>query len=392
MDVPALHNSMSTDAVAVAALGQVHAPPVPPPQAGSPQVRPPPTAPGHFFARASEVEVSGGNFLTASRDIHYHTVRIGGGNEAGDRGTLKKRSSVSASTVAGSSSIGKAAHGDIILDPMSNYCESEIYMNQLSRQNRGFPLYDPSPQRNMPAEYKKKGICIGDVGRISPDGFFDFFFNIFLPAEHPVNDNDVPAGFSPLAPYTRKEVSFKTIRPGAFVASPSITKPGDMHDPANEHPFHCVGPTGALLVLPQGSLIEKLENSERIRKYAERNAESWYKYVNGPRGRHLVNGSLYVVTGCEKTQSGVIATFHTTIAGREFPLRFRERVDPKSEPIYGFIGDGTALSSYFIAPLENDKRLCNQTVFIHGFTRLITWARQTGMSRQAEFEFRLAGI
>ncbi|KAJ6624711.1 hypothetical protein B0H10DRAFT_1750886, partial [Mycena sp. CBHHK59/15] len=64
---------------------------------------------------------------------------------------------------------------------------NEIYSSQLLRQGRGFPLYVPEPQRNLPEEYQTRGISIGDVGRVTPEGIFDFFFNIYLPAHHPIN-------------------------------------------------------------------------------------------------------------------------------------------------------------------------------------------------------------
>ncbi|CAK5263158.1 unnamed protein product [Mycena citricolor] len=354
---------MSTDAVAVAALGQVHASSVPPPQAGSPQVRLPTTVPGHFFARASDVEVSGGNFLTASRDIHYHTVRIGGGNEAGDRGSLKKRSSAGASTAARSMN---EANGNIMLEPYGDYSQPEIYASHLSRQQRGFPLYFPSPQDNLPEEYKMRGVCIGDVGCVTPEGIFDFFFNVYLPADHPINRGFVPAGFVPLEPYTARDIFLTNYCPRTYVVSPSVVKPRDPDSFPNELLFECQGPSGALLVLPHGSHLEKLRNVERIRKYGEKNAENWYRYVNGPRGRHMVNGSLYLVTGSEKAQSGSMATFHSPSLRENFPLLFRDLTQSDSDPIYHF--GGSAHSQSFFAPLENGRRPENQTIFIHGFT------------------------
>ncbi|KAJ7708866.1 hypothetical protein B0H17DRAFT_971465, partial [Mycena rosella] len=73
--------------------------------------------------------------------------------------------------------------------------------------------------------------------------------------------------------------------------------------------FNCEAPHGAVLVLPHGAQLEKLENLDNVRQYAAQNAESWYRYINGARGRGLGNGSLYLVTGCEKTQSWGMASF-----------------------------------------------------------------------------------
>jgi hypothetical protein len=70
-------------------------------------------------------------------------------------------------------------------------------------------------------QYRREGVAIGDVGRIAPEGNFDFFFNIYLPAEHPINAN-VPEGFVPLSPYDLIDVDHSDFDPGNYVASPSI--------------------------------------------------------------------------------------------------------------------------------------------------------------------------
>ncbi|KAJ7707394.1 hypothetical protein B0H17DRAFT_869245, partial [Mycena rosella] len=67
------------------------------------------------------------------------------------------------------------------------YSESEIYCSQILRQKRGFPLYVPGPQQILPEDYQRTDVSIGDVGRVTPEGIFDFFFNIYLPADDPIN-------------------------------------------------------------------------------------------------------------------------------------------------------------------------------------------------------------
>jgi hypothetical protein len=66
-----------------------------------------------------------------------------------------------------------------------------------------------------------------------------------------------------------------------------------------------------------------------MRRYAAKNAESWYKHVNAPegRGRRLVNGFLYLITGCEKSQSWGMATFQNVAAEKEFQLLFKPQTD-----------------------------------------------------------------
>jgi hypothetical protein len=110
------------------------------------------------------------------------------------------------------------------------FSDREIYCNQLLRQKRGFPLYIPRPQRNLPAEYQIHGVTIGDVGRITPEGIFDFFFNIYLPVDHPINNNNVPEDFCPLQLYAAKDVFNLDFDPGTCVSTSSIQRL-DIHDP-----------------------------------------------------------------------------------------------------------------------------------------------------------------
>jgi hypothetical protein len=82
-------------------------------------------------------------------------------------------------------------------------------------------LYVPGPQINLPENYRRKGVAIGDVGTITPDGDFDFFFNIYLPADDPINEN-IPEDFVPLSHYKSVDVHHRHFEPGDYVASRSI--------------------------------------------------------------------------------------------------------------------------------------------------------------------------
>ncbi|KAJ7868179.1 hypothetical protein B0H13DRAFT_1059389 [Mycena leptocephala] len=100
--------------------------------------------------------------------------------------------------------------------------ESASYCSHLLRQGRGFPLYAPGPPGNLPVEYQRNGVAIGDVGRVTPDGVFDFFFNIYLHAENPINANFVPDDFSPLARYSPRDIGPREFEPGNYVSSTFI--------------------------------------------------------------------------------------------------------------------------------------------------------------------------
>jgi len=78
--------------------------------------------------------------------------------------------------------------------------DGEVYARLLLPKRRGFPLWHPQPHRNLPAEYRRNGVNIGDVGIVTSGGIFDFLFNICLPSHHPINGNRVPDNFRPLEP------------------------------------------------------------------------------------------------------------------------------------------------------------------------------------------------
>ncbi|KAF8176650.1 hypothetical protein K438DRAFT_72601 [Mycena galopus ATCC 62051] len=243
--------------------------------------------------------------------------------------------------------------------------ESGNYRSQLLRRGRGFPLYIPGPQVNLPAEYRRRGVGIGDVGRVTPEGDFEFFFNIYRPADHPINAR-VPDDFVPLSPYCPDDIARHDFDPGNYVSSPSVTdiNNGFSEFPGAEFGFNCVGPNGAVLALPYGAHLKKLRNLESMRRYAAKHAESWYKYVNGERGRGLVNGSLYLVTGCEKAQSWGMASFQDISIQTEFQLSFRPTTDADSGYRYRWQGTRSHRKQADSPP---DGAPLNQTTFIHAF-------------------------
>ncbi|KAJ6472584.1 hypothetical protein C8R45DRAFT_1164303, partial [Mycena sanguinolenta] len=160
----------------------------------------------------------------------------------------------------------------------NNFSRCENYVNQMLRQRRGFPLYIPGVAQ------VSDGIKIGDVGTVTPEGLFIFLFNIYLDADNPLpryNDN--------------QDIITIPYAPGDYVSSSSF--------PGGDFTFKCRPPEGAVLALPHGAVLKKLINVEPVREYARKNAERWYAYMKGTRGLDVDNGSLYLVTGCEKAMS-----------------------------------------------------------------------------------------
>jgi hypothetical protein len=128
-----------------------------------------------------------------------------------------------------------------------------------------------------------------------------------------------------------------------------------------------MGPSGAVLALPHGAHLEKLEDVEHARRYAVRNAESWYKYINETRGRGIANGALYLITGCEKSRSGGMASFQNVAPGAEFQLSFRPTTTADAGFKYRFNRGTPTRTKQFDDSVQGGHTL-NQTTFLHGFS------------------------
>ena len=115
------------------------------------------------------------------------------------------------------------AESDAGIVPRADY---EIYYNQLLAKKRGSPLWVPGPGMQLPVAYRRRGVSIGDVGLIYCSGGFDFLFNIFLPADHPIHRGRVPEGFHPLGFAEIEDDIEKTIIYGAnsYLASSTLRK------------------------------------------------------------------------------------------------------------------------------------------------------------------------
>lgn len=74
----------------------------------------------------------------------------------------------------------------------------ETYRPLMLKKRMGFPLWYPDLSISAPPEYLIKGIQIGDVGRITPQGSFHFLFNVTIPADDPIHEAlGVPVDYQP---------------------------------------------------------------------------------------------------------------------------------------------------------------------------------------------------
>jgi hypothetical protein len=70
---------------------------------------------------------------------------------------------------------------------------SEVYERLLRPKGHGQPFWNPELDNNLPAQYRRRGVSIGDVGIITSDGEFDFLFSICEPfLDDAINPHDAP--------------------------------------------------------------------------------------------------------------------------------------------------------------------------------------------------------
>jgi hypothetical protein len=101
--------------------------------------------------------------------------------------------------------------------------DGEVYARLLLPKKFGFPLWIPQPHRNLPREYRRNGVNIGDVGIITSGGVFDFLFNVCLPSHHSINGGRVPNDFKPLDPPEPVDIINVTVA-STYIASRSIER------------------------------------------------------------------------------------------------------------------------------------------------------------------------
>jgi len=248
-----------------------------------------------------------------------------------------------------------------------------LYEEHLMWKGRGYPLWIPSSNMNLPIPYRAKGVCIGDVGIITAYGGFDFLFNICLPSNDPINPEILPDGFVPISPpLLRTDVrEFREFTAGSYLASSSVSKSGG---DGTELTFESTASEGAILTMPDGAFHQELGNIARFRDYVAIHAENWYKYVNGPLGREAQNGDVRLVIGCDKSTSWGMATFSNVSQESNFRLQFRTLEERGRLPTRStYTWDHSGMAEVRVGPDQgendelgatNEQSLRNQCLFM----------------------------
>jgi hypothetical protein len=225
----------------------------------------------------------------------------------------------------------------------------------------GYPLYRPEPKRSLGMEYRKRGVRIGDVGRVTPDGAFDFMFNIDSSEASLVNPPTLPRNFETILPI---EISSEPyFLPGHHLLSDHVKQTKD-----TPITYKFLASEGAVLQIPEGATLFEAEDTSIFYDIAMRHAENWYEYMIATRSRDIPNGSLYLVTGCIKTGNWGIGTLYGRPAETDY-LEFTPR-DQSSRQPHSWKKAGPIMTK--VGPTSTDIVVAdggepNQCLFFRGY-------------------------
>lgn len=119
-----------------------------------------------------------------------------------------------------------------------------IYAQRMTEKGRGTPIWRPGPSNTLPEVYRRRGTAVGDVGILTVSGSFDFFFNICLPASHPINQQGLPQGFSPLFPPLQSSDIHRHMEfnRNSYLLSASVKRSHEENDASYDHLFFDICP------------------------------------------------------------------------------------------------------------------------------------------------------
>ncbi|KAG7089220.1 hypothetical protein E1B28_010921 [Marasmius oreades] len=253
---------------------------------------------------------------------------------------------------------------------------SQMYARALYVLGRGCALWVPEPNNKLPPEYLEGGVRIGDIGVLRADGSFGFIFNVCCHASHPVNRNGVPDGFQPLDWNDLNAHGTNDYFPRgdpivsggaetrALDIEGSVTVPGVPVGGGAALSIRFGRNRGAVIVPPNGVNSLDCESRKLFRDYAMKHSASWYEFIYGPLGMEVENGSIYFITGFDKTDCWENATFSSSVQERSCELIVTTG---------GLGGGGIRLSdsslhaSFSRRRSPPDNRYQNQALFIRGF-------------------------
>ncbi|KAJ8088476.1 hypothetical protein PM082_022549 [Marasmius tenuissimus] len=173
----------------------------------------------------------------------------------------------------------------------------QLYASLLSTCRLGYPLWKPSPRRT--AAGKEYLINIGDVGVCSDLDPFHTLFNI-------THGDQVPEDADPLCD-VEKDITVDAEYHGGLEI---LAKPKgailEQRGESSVFTFELSEKEGALLMLPRGGVLKKLQNTHRFKTRIQSHWRQWYDFAE-KAGDLDESQTLCLLTGIERCSTWAMA-------------------------------------------------------------------------------------
>ncbi|KAK1225361.1 hypothetical protein PQX77_011701 [Marasmius sp. AFHP31] len=241
----------------------------------------------------------------------------------------------------------------------------QLYASLLSTCRLGYPLWQPSPR--LTAAGKEYLINIGDVGICSDLDPFHTLFNI-------THGEQVPENVDPLCDI-EKDI---TVKAGYHRDLEVLAKPkGAISEQGVESSvftFSLSEKEGALLMLPRGGVLKKLQNTYRFKTRIKSHWRQWYKFAE--EAGDLDEGqTLCLLTGIERCSTWAMAGWDAK-PGRSHtsPDSLKLTVDNASGQCFWSFPPAGCWTQSALEPTQIDEEP-KETVFVRGI-----WINRTNGS------------
>lgn len=132
--------------------------------------------------------------------------------------------------------------------------------------------------------------------------------------------------------------------------------------------FECDQSEGAILFLPDGASRKELQNKEKFRGCALKNGAEWYNHAVQKFGRIVANGSMILVTGCDKAASWGIASYRSETKNEVARFSLKATEATKENASFAYRWETTRPASIRAGPSIFGDKSENQCIFLRGYT------------------------
>ncbi|KAJ3526790.1 hypothetical protein NMY22_g10030 [Coprinellus aureogranulatus] len=242
----------------------------------------------------------------------------------------------------------------------------EVYVRTLLCSGYGLPCWEPNPRD---PEAQPNGVLPGDVGTYTVKSGFKKTFNIW-DAEASIQAISKASRTAIASQLPEREITTRlhALQMGEALFHGVRMSQGDTFGEA-EYRFECRSSPGAVLALTSSANEEECERMIELERYIIQHAKAIYKHANGirPIGQ---NDSLYIITGCTKSDTWAMAVYGECEPGRSTLQLIPERrgVNGDGNPSrYRWATQNVGSSRLRCSVRDSDVKAKNQTLFLQGF-------------------------